>query len=223
MFEQIRVAVVDSHPMFCAGIARVLTTVGKCEIVAEGAGTEDAFRIARECAPDVLILDLDPESSVDTVRQLASQSPCVRTMILTVIADEHQVVATLRAGAAAYMLKGASGTELAEGVRRVHGGECYVYPSLAAKLIGGAAQRQTTPDRFSSLTVREDQILEQLTKGLSNKEIGRRLDLSDKTVKHYMTALLEKLDARNRVEAAVMGQGRASRRDVAKGELSESW
>jgi DNA-binding NarL/FixJ family response regulator len=105
----------------------------------------------------------------------------------------------------------------------VHGGECYVYPSLAAKLIGAAARRQTTPDRFSSLTVREDQILEQLTKGLSNKEIGRRLDLSDKTVKHYMTALLEKLDARNRVEAAVMGQGRASRRDVAKGELSESW
>jgi DNA-binding NarL/FixJ family response regulator len=115
MFEQIRVAVVDSHPMFRAGIAHVLTTVGKCEIVAEGAGTEDAFRIARESTPDVLILDLDSESRVDTMRQLASQS-CVRTMILTVIADEHQVFAGLRAGAAAYMLKGASGTGLAEGV-----------------------------------------------------------------------------------------------------------
>ena len=86
MFEQIRVAVVDSHPMFRAGIAHVLTTVGKCEIVAEGAGTEDAFRIRGNGIPDVLILDLDSESSVDTNATAREPVPCVRTMILTVIA-----------------------------------------------------------------------------------------------------------------------------------------
>jgi DNA-binding NarL/FixJ family response regulator len=132
----------------------------------------------------------------------------MRTLILTVIADENQVVSALRAGAAGYMLKGASGADLVESIRRVHKGESYVYPSLAARLIGLTVHRQSTPDRFSTLTAREQQILDYLTRGFSNKEIGRELTLSDKTIKHHITSLLEKLDVRNRVEAALLGQGR---------------
>jgi DNA-binding NarL/FixJ family response regulator len=89
----------------------------------------------------------------------------------------------------------------------VHKGESYVYPSLAARLIGLAVHRQSKPDRFSTLTTREEQILDYLTRGFSNKEIGRELTLSGTTIKHYVTSLLEKLDVRNRVEAALLGQG----------------
>jgi two-component system, NarL family, nitrate/nitrite response regulator NarL len=194
--------------MFRTGVGQLLTLSRDCEVVAEGATAEDAFRIARQDALDVLVVDLHSEFNVETVARLAGEFPAMRTLILTVMADENQVVSALRAGAAGYMLKGASGAELIESIRRVHKGETYVYPCLAARLIGLAVHRQSKPDRFSTLTTREEQILDCLTRGLSNKEIGHELTLSDKTIKHYVTSLLEKLDVRNRVEAALLGQGR---------------
>jgi two-component system, NarL family, nitrate/nitrite response regulator NarL len=208
MSNRVRVGIVDAHPLFRAGVGQLLTLSHDCEVVAEGATAEDAFRIARQDAPDVLVVDLHSEFNVETVARLAGEFSAMRTMILTVIADENQVVSALRAGVAGYMLKGASGAELIESIRRVHKGESYVYPSLAARLIGLAVNRQSTPDRFSTLTTREEQILDYLTRGLSNKEIGHELTLSGKTIKYYVTSLLEKLDARNRVEAALLGQGR---------------
>ena len=208
MSKRVRVGIVDAHPLFRAGVGQLLTLSRDCEVVAEGATAEDAFRIARRDAPDVLIVDLHSEINVETVARLAGEFPAMRTLILTVVADENQVVSALRAGVAGYMLKGASGAELIESIGRVHKGESYVYPSLAARLIGLAVHRQSTPDRFSTLTTREEQILDYLTRGLSNKEIGHELTLSDKTIKHYVTSLLEKLDVSNRVEAALLGQGR---------------
>jgi DNA-binding NarL/FixJ family response regulator len=208
MSKRVRVGIVDAHPLFRAGVGQSLTLSRDCEVVAEGATAEDAFRIARRDAPDVLIVDLHSEINVETVARLAGEFPAMRILILTVVADENQVVSALRAGVAGYMLKGASGAELIESIGRVHEGESYVYPSLAARLIGLAVNRQSTPDRFSTLTTREEQILDYLTRGLSNKEIGHELTLSDKTIKHYVTSLLEKLDVSNRVEAALLGQGR---------------
>ena len=208
MSNRVRVGIVDAHPLFRAGVGQLLTLSHDCEVVAEGATAEDAFRIARQDAPDVLVVDLHSEFNVETVARLAGEFPAMRTLILTVVADENQVVSALRAGVAGYMLKGASGAELIESIRRVHKGESYVYPSLAARLIGLAVHRQSTPDRFSTLTTREEQILDYLTRGFSNKEIGRELTLSDKTIKYYITSLLKKLDTRNRVEAALLGQGR---------------
>ena len=208
MSNRVRVGIVDAHPLFRAGVGQLLTLSQDCEVVAEGATAEDAFRIARRDAPDVLIVDLHSEINVETVARLAGEFPAMRTLILTVVADENQVVSALRAGVAGYMLKGASGAELIESIGRVHKGESYVYPSLAARLIGLAVNRQSTPDRFSTLTTREEQILDYLTRGLSNKEIGHELTLSDKTIKYYVTSLLEKLDVSNRVEAALLGQGR---------------
>jgi DNA-binding NarL/FixJ family response regulator len=196
--------------LFRAGVGQLLTLCHECEVVADGATAEDAFRIARQDAPDVLIVDLHSEFNVETVARLAGEFPVMRTLILTVMADENHVVSALRAGAAGYMLKGASGAELIESIRRVHKGESYVYPSLGARLIGLTVHRQSKPDRFSTLTTREEQVLDYLTRGFSNKEIGRELTLSDTTIKHYVTSLLEKLDVRNRVEAALLGQGRVS-------------
>ena len=208
MSNRVRVGIVDAHPLFRAGFGQLLTLSHDCEVVAEGATAEDAFRIARQGAPDVLVVDLHSEFNVETVAQLAGEFPAMRILILTVMADENQVVSALRAGVAGYMLKGASGAELIESIRRVYKGESYVYSSLGARLIGLTVHRQSKPDRFSTLTTREEQILDYLTRGFSNKEIGLELTLSDKTIKYYVTSLLKKLDTRNRVEAALLGQGR---------------
>jgi two-component system, NarL family, nitrate/nitrite response regulator NarL len=209
MSDKVRFAVVDDHPMFRAGVIHTLTQAGM-ESAAEGEAPDDAIRIAREVMPDVLIIDVNMgSSSIPAVRQIAADCPSVRTMMLTVVADEEHVVAALRAGASGYMLKGVAGQELVESVRRVSRGEAYVYPALAAALIGHVAAKKA-PDPFATLTVREEQILGYLAKGLSNKEIGSRLDISDKTVKHYLTSLLQKLQVRNRVEAALLAATRPS-------------
>jgi two-component system, NarL family, nitrate/nitrite response regulator NarL len=209
MSARIRLGVVDQHPLFRAGVTHTLAMAGDCEVVAEGAGQEDAMRIAAEHAPDLLLLDLHSNFSIEAVRRLATDFPAMRTMIFTVTADADQVVAALRGGAAGYLLKGASGAELIDSVRRVHRGELYVDPSLGAAILGRPAGVQPKRDRFSTLTIRQEQVLDCLTRGLSNKEIARQLDLSEKTVKHYVMELFDKLEVRNRVEAAILGQTRS--------------
>ena len=134
--------------------------------------------------------------------------------MLTVQEDHDLVTMALKLGARGYILKGVGGSELVAIVRAVYDGGSYVSPSLAAKLLSsfdqsgqeGCAQRYT---RSNSLTAREEQILRLIGKGLSNKEIGNELDLKEKTVKHYVTNILQKLHLRNRVEAAVMLQKKA--------------
>jgi two-component system, NarL family, nitrate/nitrite response regulator NarL len=217
MSARIRLGLVDHHPLFRAGVAHVLTEAADCEVVAEGAGPSDALRIAAENAPDVLLLDLHSELNADLVRRLATEFPAVRTMIFTVAADGEQVVAALQAGAAGYLLKGASGANLVDSVRRVHRGELYVDPSLGGALLRRPARLEPARDRFTTLTIREEQVLACLTKGFSNKEIARHLELSEKTIKHYVSELLEKLEVRNRVEAAILGQDRTRGTTAAAG------
>ena len=188
--------------MFRAGVIHAVAKEGDCEVVAEGAGEQDALRIATEFAPDVLLIDLHSEFKGETVQRLATGFVATRIMIFTAVEDAEAVVSALRAGAAGYMLKRASGLELVESIRRVHRGERYVYPPLAAKLLTFTPSPER--DRFSALSARERQVLDDLARGLSNKEIARRLDLNEKTVKHYVSEILAKINARNRVEAAML-------------------
>jgi two-component system, NarL family, nitrate/nitrite response regulator NarL len=140
----------------------------------------------------------------------------MRILILTIVDSDSVLSEALHAGAAGYMLKGASAAELVDTVHRVHGGEQYVFPALAARLLAARQMAKSKlDDLFSTLTHREAQILEQLTSGLTNKEIGRRLDLSEKTVKHYVTSLLEKLHCRTRLEAALVARDQSKRRALA--------
>jgi two-component system, NarL family, nitrate/nitrite response regulator NarL len=206
MYTRIRLGVVDQHPLFRAGVIHTLAMSGDCEVVAEGAAQEDALHIAAEYAPNVLLLDPHCAFGAEVVQRLATEFPSVRTMMFTVVADGAEVVAALRAGAAGYMLKGCSGPELVESIRRVHRGEPYVDPSLAAMLFGNTRRNGTVSDPLSILTIREEQVFHCVTQGLSNKEIARQLHLSDKTIKHYVSALFEKLQVRNRVEVALLGQ-----------------
>jgi len=151
-----------------------------------------------------------PGGGIDAARRIAREFPCVKIVILTVSKDDTDVVRALQAGASGYILKGVGGDELVGIVRSVSNGESYVAPDLAARLLvdmrSAEPNRKTCERPLADLTYREEQILKLVSRGLSNKEIGGELSLQEKTVKHYMTNILQKLQVRNRVEAALMAR-----------------
>src|SRR5688500_1093143 len=210
MPDTLHVAIVDDHPLFREGVAHTLAAQPDIEIVAEGESAADALRIAAERIPDVMLLDVSmPGGGPSAVRQIAAEYPVIKTVMLTVSEDEDDVTAALRAGARAYVLKGVAARELVRILRAVAAGEVYVTPSLAASLLfeltsGKGASQAANP--LDELTERERQILEGVAAGDSNKEIGAKLHLTEKTVKHHMTNILQKLQVRNRVEAALLAR-----------------
>lgn len=209
--EAIRIVIVDDHPLFREGVATTLASYPDIEVVGEGCSADEALRLARDLLPDVLLLDVSmPGGGVNAARDIAAAYPVIRIIMLTVSEHEEDVLKSLKAGARGYILKGVTARELVGIVRAVHSGESYVTPALAASLLadfrdeGSDASSNGGP--LDELTVRERQILELLATGRSNKEIARSLELAEKTVKHYVTNILEKLQVRNRVEAAVLAQ-----------------
>lgn len=209
MPDALHVAIVDDHPLFREGVAATLAAQPDFEVVAQGATAADAVRIAAEHLPDIVLLDLSmPGGGLAAAREIAAAAPVVRIVMLTVSEDEEDVAAALRAGARAYILKGIAARELIGILRTVAAGEVYVTPSLAASLlVEMTGPGRPAADPLELLTDRERQILERVATGESNKEVAYELGLSEKTVKHHMTNILQKLQARNRVEAALIARG----------------
>jgi two-component system nitrate/nitrite response regulator NarL len=210
--DVIRVAIVDDHPIMRDGLVYTLDREDDFEVVAQGATGEEAIHIAETVLPDLILLDINmPGDGLKAARAISSKCPAVRIVMLTAHDGEHHVVNALRGGASGYIVKGVSSEELIKTVRSVHNGEAYVTPALAARLLGMRnkdAAPSRFPDRFVDLNVREEQILRFVSEGYSNKEIGETIGLTEKTVKHYMTNILQKLHVRNRVEAAVVARER---------------
>lgn len=213
MPDKIRIALVDDHPLLREGVGNTLAAEADFEVAGQGANADDALRLASELLPDLILLDVSMEGGgINAARSIAAACPIVKIVMLTVSEDEEDVLAALKAGARGYVLKGVSGPQLVSIVRAVHAGEPYVSPALAASLLTEMREdsRKANPsqDPLSGLTPRERQILEQVAMGRSNKEIADELYLAEKTVKHYMTNILQKLHVRNRVEAALLASGR---------------
>ncbi len=208
MTEKIRIAVVDDHPMLREGVVRTLNDEPDIEVVGEGGSADQAVDIAQKSLPDIILLDMNmPGSGLAAIERISDCCPAVKLIVLTVQEDHDAVTHALERGARGYILKGVGASELVDIVRAVHDGGSYVSPSLAAKLLSnfGASNCKKDPENpIETLTAREEQILELLGKGLRNKEIGLQLDLKEKTVKHYVTNILQKLQLRNRVEAALL-------------------
>lgn len=205
MAEKIRIIVIDDHPLFREGVSYTLQGQPDFAVVAQGESLDDAVRLARECAPDVMLLDLNiPGGGINAAAAITAATPAVKVIMLTASTDEDDLAAAMRAGAKGYILKGVAARELVGIVRSVWAGQGYVAPALAAGLLARPATHQATIDPLAALTEREREVLDCVAAGLSNKEVGARLHLSEKTVKHYMTIIMEKLGVRNRVEAALM-------------------
>jgi len=215
MQRKIRIGVVDDHPLYRDGVIFALESETDIEVVGQGENAGDAFQIAHDHAPDVLLLDMNmPGGGLSAVAKISLRYPSTKTLMLTVVDDEDEVRNVLRKGARGYLLKGASSSELVNAIRVVSKGESYVSPSFAARLIMSRGAEDPDPAErsniFPELSEREEQILMLILRGLSNRLIGDELGLTEKTVKGYVTSTMEKLNVRNRVEAAMVAAQRTS-------------
>ena len=198
----IKVGVVDDHPLFREGVTRSLSEVSDFVVVGEGANTSDAAMIAADARPDVLLLDVSmPGDGLSVIDEVLSISPDTKILMLTASEEVDTLIEAMQRGAKGYLLKGVGSRGLAEAIRAVFKGARYVSPAMSAKameysLNGQGSERDT-------LTPREREVMDLVAQGLSNKHIGLRLDLQEKTVKHHMTQILTKLGVTNRTEAAL--------------------
>jgi two-component system nitrate/nitrite response regulator NarL len=203
---EITAVIADDHPMFRDGVARSNEEHASCKVLARCGSADDVLKAVQEHLPDIALIDISmPGGGIEAARRITASCPVVRVLMLTVSEDEKDVMSALEAGASGYVLKGVGGQELGDIVQSVCQGGVYVSPELASRMLVDARNRKKVggQDPFSDLTVREEQILKQVAAGQSNREIADRLSLSEKTVKHYMTNVLQKLQVRNRVEAAL--------------------
>lgn len=204
MTEPIRIIVVDDHPLFLDGLVATLSADEELNVVATAGNASSAVQTARDHQPDLALLDVAmPGGGLEAARLIGQASPKTRVVMLTSSEDDDDLLAAMNAGAKGYVLKGVAGRELRTILKSVHRGEVYVAPGLAYAMIKGLTRPQAH-DPIEDLTTREREVLGLVAAGLSNAEIGGRLGLAEKTVKHYMTAVLGKLEVGSRVEAALL-------------------
>ncbi len=207
MKSPIRVAIVDDHPLIREGLTFVLGACPDFTVLGEGSSAEEAIEIVARTKPDILVLDVGlPGGGLNALEAIASSSPETKVLMLTISVDRPDVLKAMRLGARGYVIKGASGPEIIQAMRSIHRGERHITPSVGAMLLSDIdhSMTKTKGQMIEKLNHREGEILTLVAEGLSNKEIGARLCLSDKTVRHYMTNVFQKLNVRNRVEAAMV-------------------
>ena len=211
MTEAIRVLVVDDHPLFRQGVVQALGAEPDLRIVGEAASGEEALTLACALLPDVVLLDISMPGwgGLVTAEKITTACPATVIVMLTVSEDKDKLLAAFKAGARAYVLKGVAARELANVLRSAVAGEVYVTPSLASEMLVSLTRGQA-PDPLQELTDREREILSLIGNGLTNREIGERIFLSEKTIKHYVTNILQKLQVRSRVEAALLAAQRVA-------------
>jgi DNA-binding NarL/FixJ family response regulator len=202
--DAIRVIIADDHPLFLKGLATTLGEASDVVVVGEATSAAGALRLAQEHLPDVALLDVKmPGGGVQAARDIAAACPATKIVMLTFSEDEDDLLTAMKAGASGYALKGLATHELNDLIRSVHGGEVYVAPALAWGMLREMS-RPRAAGPLDELTTREREVLELVAGGLSNNEVGLRLGLAEKTVKHYMTNILSKLQVSSRVEAAIL-------------------
>lgn len=204
MTNVIEILVVDDHPMFREGVVNSLQAMKEFKVVGETSTGEEALALALALMPDVVLLDVSMPgwNGIVTAEKIAMACPAVTIIMLTASEDKDKLLAALKAGARGYVLKGVSAKELAAVIRSAHAGEVYVSASLASEILVSLTKTKA-PDPLQELTDREHEILQLVGTGLTNRAIGERISLSEKTIKHYVTNILHKLQVRNRVEAAL--------------------
>lgn len=202
-------AIVDDHPMLAAGLTTVLGGYDHLRVIATGNKADDVINIIDTFQPHIILLDLsmpgDAFAAIDKVRVRACPT---KLIIFTASNSTDQAVSALAAGAAGFVLKGSQAYELVEAIDAVCRGEVFITPAFAAKVIG-ALQMQQAQKRAAErmhLSVREQQIVRLLLHGKQNREIAAALTLSEKTVKSYMSSLMTKMNARNRLEVVIAAQ-----------------
>jgi DNA-binding NarL/FixJ family response regulator len=206
--DELRVLVVDDHDLFRTGLRNLLEEQG-VNVVGEAENGETAIRLASDLAPDVVIMDLNMPGvgGVETTRRLSSLAPLSRVVVLTISADDDDVMNAVMAGACGYLLKDSSIQELIAGIKAASEGESLISPQIAAKVL--QRLRAQSKDANAAETIRAElsdrelQVLKLIANGKDNAQIARELFISPKTVKNHISNILMKLQIENRIQAAV--------------------
>lgn len=198
----IRVLLADDHAVVREGLRGFLALQEGIEVVGEAADGEEALVAAERLEPDVILMDLvmPRVGGVEAMRRLRERLPRARVIVLTSFTDDEQLLPSLRAGAAGYLLKNVQPQELVRAIRTAHAGGALLDPMVAARLLDSLAAE---PER-ERLTGRERDVLALLARGLSNKQIAFELSLAEKTVKSHVSRILDKLGVDDRTQAALL-------------------
>lgn len=201
-----KILIADDHPMYRKGVRTILETVDDMEVVGEATNGLEAIELCGQTKPDVVLIDIRmPElNGVEAVRVIKAEYPDVQIVFLTMYQDDASVMTAMKTGARGYILKDSDKDEIIRAIRAVAAGEAIFSGEVAARMIDYATRPVSHLDRFSQLTAREKDVLHFLAAGCSNGEIGEQLGLSPKTVSNYVTLVLNKLHAADRIEAARM-------------------
>lgn len=199
----IRVFVVDDHPIVRQGLVTVLEDEPDFAVVGAAGSAEEAVAQVERLRPDVALLDLElaGEDGVAVIPRIAAASPKTQVLIFTAYDTDERVFGALEAGAKGYLLKGAPTEEIARAIRVVDAGGSHLAPRVAARLVAAV---RTTRRGDGSLSAREDEVLRLIAVGLANKEIGRALSISERTVRFHVTSIFAKLGATSRTQAVAL-------------------
>jgi DNA-binding NarL/FixJ family response regulator len=202
----IRVFLLDDHEVVRRGLRELLEDAGDIEVVGESGLAAEATARIPALRPDVAVLDarLPDGSGIDVCRDVRSVDPGINALILTSYDDDEALFAAILAGAAGYVLKQIGGHDLVDTVRRVASGQSLIDPALTARVLDRLRHGPQAPSELATLTDREREILGLIAEGLTNRQIGERLFLAEKTVKNYVSSILAKLGLERRTQAAVL-------------------
>ena len=222
----IKVVIADDHALFRDGLRRILSLEKDILVVGEAGNGDEVPKIVERTKPDVLLLDLKmPKGDViQNLLDVETKSPATRVIILTAFADEENVLNAAKGGAKGYVPKGVPSATLLQAIKAVHGGGLWIdreipsWDTFQEIVQDQAGARETAPqfdESIKALTKREMEILKLVAEGLTNEEIGRKLFISEKTVKTHLTNIFDKLKVNNRFKAALLLIGQSNKRTVA--------
>jgi DNA-binding NarL/FixJ family response regulator len=209
MTEQVRVFLLDDHEIVRRGVRELLEAEDDLVVVGEASTAAEALTRVPAVRPDVAVLDvrLPDGDGVSVCRELRSQNPALACLMLTSFADDEAMVGAIMAGAAGYVLKQVRGGDLVGAVRTVAAGGSLLDPRTTLQVLDRMRTQAESADPLRSLTDQERRILDLIGEGLTNRQIGERLFLAEKTVKNYVSSLLAKLGLERRTQAAVLVTG----------------
>jgi DNA-binding NarL/FixJ family response regulator len=202
----IRVFLTDDHEVVRRGVGALLSAENDIEVVGEAGTAEQALARIPALRPDVAILDvrLPDGDGVTVCREIRSKMPEVACLMLTSFDEENALFDAVMAGAAGYVLKQIHGSDLVGAVRTVASGQSLLDPASTTRMLSHLRDRQKRVDPLAALSHQERQILELIGEGLTNRQIGERMFLAEKTVKNYVSSLFTKLDMSRRTQAAAL-------------------
>jgi NarL family two-component system response regulator LiaR len=206
--NKIKVIIADDHALFREGTHSLIGHEKDMEVVGEASDGEEAIKLVTELHPHVVLMDISMPrvNGIEATRRIKADFPSTAVLILTAYDNDQYIVALLEAGAAGYLLKNVSGSDLVNAIRAVHAGEAVLHPAIAQKVfsrLGSSARESEVPGQLDELSEREMEILRLAARGMSNQDIATQLYLSRRTVQAHLANIFRKMDVGSRTEAVL--------------------